>query len=136
MEELNTIDINGNECQFSLLIEEGDMLSPHKVMLKVYSNPMDEMKWFSYTFEILDEHTAKGSMMTSFNNIEFRKKGIPERLIERASEYLNRNIISSPLHSEEGNFLVIPSYKAWERLVSENPKARKDETNNHFILER
>jgi hypothetical protein len=134
MEELITIDINRNECRFQYTFEFGDELSPDKVTFRVFSIPLDEMRWFSYDVKILDEQTAKGEMMTINQNIEFAKKGIPERIIEKAAMHLERNIISSPTIAQAGDYLVGPSYAAWQRLTEQNQGAILDEENHRFIL--
>ncbi|WP_298543642.1 hypothetical protein [uncultured Aquimarina sp.] len=134
MEELNTIDIEGNECRFQYVIEYGDVLNPHEVTFKVFSIPQDPMRWFSYRLNIIDDQTAKGEMMTTNSCAEFAKKGIPERIIEKAAEKLERNIISSPTIAQEGDYLVGPSYSVWLRLTEQNDSASLDEENHRFIL--
>lgn len=134
MEELVTIDIEGNECRFQYMVEYGDVLNPNEVIFKVFSIPEDQMRWFSYRLIIIDNQTAKGEMMTSNSCVEFAKKGIPERIIEKAAERLERNIISSPTIPQVGDYLVGPSYSAWLRLTQQNDFANLDEENHRFIL--
>ena len=134
MEELNTIDINGNKCRFQYVTEYGDILNPDEVIFKVFSIPQDPMRWFSYRLKIIDDQTAKGEMLTTNSCIEFAKKGIPERIIEKASEQLERNIISSPTIAQDGDYLVGPSYNAWLRLTEQNDSAILDNENHRFIL--
>lgn len=134
MEELITIDIDGNECRFQYLVECGDILSPNEVIFKVFSIPEDPMRWFSYRLIIIDNQTAKGEMMSNNSCIEFSKKGIPEKIIEKAAEKLERDIISSPTNPQAGDYLVGPSYSAWLRLAKQNDFAYLDEENHRFIL--
>ncbi len=134
MEEFETIDIDNNHCQFQYEIEYGDELYPDKVYFKVFSIPQDPMRWFSYTFSILDNNTAKGEMMTNNGYDEFAKKGIPEKIIEIASTELKRTIISSPTTPQAGDYLVRPSFKAWERLTANNENEILNETNSRFQL--
>jgi hypothetical protein len=109
-------------------------LSPDEVTFRVFSIPEDQMRWFSYRLKIIDEHTAKGEMMTTNLCEEFSKKGIPERIIKKAAEQLERNIISSPTIAQAGDYLVGPSYSAWQRLSEQNELANLDEENHRFIL--
>lgn len=134
MEELTTIDLDGNECRFQYMVEYGDELNPDEVTFKVFSIPEDTMRWFSYRLKIIDDQTAKGDMMTINSCLEFAKKGIPERIIEKAAEKLECNIISSPTVPQDGDYLVGPSYKAWLRLTEQNELAELEGGNHRFIM--
>jgi hypothetical protein len=112
MEEFITNDIDGNECRFQFEVEYGDELNEDEVTFKVFSIPPNLMRWFSYRLKLIDSNTAKGEMMTINSCVEFSKKGIPEKIIEKAAEVLERNIISSPTNGQAGNYLVGPSYSA------------------------
>ena len=90
MLELETIDINNNICQFHYKIEYDN----DEVCFSVFSIPQDPMRWFSYTFRILNDNIAKGETMTNNGCQEFAKKGIPEKIIQIASTVLERKIIS------------------------------------------
>lgn len=134
MEQFETLDCEKKTCRFQYLIEKGDDLNPDKIHFKVFLNPENPYRWFTYSFQIVDNNTAKGEMMSNNGYVEFAKKGIPERIIEIASNVLKRNIISSPFTPQAGNYLVGPSYKAWERLVNMNENALKDVNNNCFVF--
>lgn len=134
MEQFETIDIDNNPCKFQYLVENGDELEPDKVHFKIFSIPKDPMRWFSYTFKIIDGDIAKGEMMTNNGYKEFAKKGIPEKVIEIASSVLARKIISSPTNPQAGDYLVGPSYKAWGRLVENNVNAYLNENKGYFEL--
>lgn len=90
MEQFETIDINKNICIFQYEYDEIDKddLDRSIIEFKIYSIPADPFKWFLYRFLLLDENTAKGEMMDANNNDEFRKKGIPEQIIQIASKTL------------------------------------------------
>jgi hypothetical protein len=130
MLELETIDMNSNLCLFQYKIE----YTNDEVCFSVFSNPVDPMRWFSFTFRILNDNIAKGEMMTNNGFIEFSKKGIPEKIIQIASASLERKIISSSIIPKAGDFLVGPSYKVWERLVTNNENAILNELENRFEL--
>jgi hypothetical protein len=72
--------------------------------------------------------------MTINSNDEFAKKGIPERVIEEMSNYLQRSIKSSPVEGQPGDFLVGASKKAWERFVAQNSSAYFDNYSGCFML--
>jgi hypothetical protein len=132
MNKLRTIDTNNNLCEFQYKVEYGDELNPDLVYFKVFTIPENPMRCFSYTFKIIDSSTAKGEMMTNNGCIEFSQKGIPEKIIEIASHYLQKNIISSPLNPQAADYLVGPSKKAWERLVANNENANLNEYSGNF----
>lgn len=135
MEEIETIAIGNVRCRFQYNIEYGDELNPNKVYFRVFSIPQNPMKWFTYTFILLDNNTAQGIMMTNNGYEEFAKKGIPERIIEIAATVLKRKIISSPTTPQDGNYLVGPSFKVWCRLVANNEKAKLNEAAGYFELD-
>ncbi len=135
MVEFDTIDINGTINKFQYSFEKGDeILNPNDVTFKVYSIPKNELRWFSYRFQIIDNDIAKGEMMDINSNVEFSKKGIPEKIIEIASKILQKNIISSPISFSSGNYLVPPAKKAWERLVNINPNAFYSQEQDCFVF--
>jgi hypothetical protein len=134
MVEFETTDIDGNVCHFQYEVEYGDILHENEVIFKVYEVPANEMEWFSYTLEIQDENTAKGINLSHNYLSQFSRKGIPEKIIEIACNTLERNIISSPISPQPGNYLVTTSKKAWERLVEQNINASRDDENDRFQL--
>jgi len=134
MVEFNTIDINGTINKFQYSFEKGDELNPDKVIFKVYSIPYDELKWFSYRLKIIDDTFAKSELLDNNGNEEFKRKGIPEKIIEIASKTLQRNIISSPITFNPGNYLVPPARKAWERLVKHNSNVFYSKEQDCFVF--
>jgi len=133
MIEFETIDIEGEICNFQYISETSD--DGEYVFFKIYSIPKDEMRWFTYKVQLVNNTLAKSENMTCNGNGEFLKKGIPEKIIPIASIYLNRSIISSPLNSELGNFLIDNSVKVWDRLVAQNQNAVRQENNFIYNLE-
>ncbi|PIY12264.1 MAG: hypothetical protein COZ18_02455 [Flexibacter sp. CG_4_10_14_3_um_filter_32_15] len=131
MTEFETVDIDDNICQFQYVKELNDL--DNEVTFKVYSIPLNEMRWFSYRVKIINEDLIKSEHLSINYNTEFSKKGIPEKIIEIASSELNSNIQSSPISFQNGNYLTEPSRKAWERLVARNENAVLDSENDCFI---
>ena len=121
---------------FDFDVEENNTSNPATITFRVYSIPRNIHRHFEYTFSILDEETAKGETADHHNLEEFVQKGLPEKIIEIASEVLNRDIKSSPITPQPGNFLIAASKKAWERLIQTNPYAEKDLANDCFVLRR
>lgn len=132
MNEFETIDIDYNRCQFQYIFEYENDSNFQTVHFRVFSIPANKTRWFLYSFRLIDNHTAKGEMVTNNGYVEFAKKGIPEKIIEIASIVLNRKIISSPIEPQAGDYLVGPSYKAWLRLVEINNRARLNEVDGYF----
>ena len=135
MIEISTVDIDGHFSRFQYSQKTVE-LSDDEVIFKVYSIPQDEIRWFSYKVKTLNETLAKSEHLSINGNIEFAKKGIPERIIQIASSELNRDIQSSPISYQEGNYLTPASKKAWERLVIQSNNATLDIENDCFIYNR
>lgn len=51
-----TIDIDGNIRQYQYSFEEIE--NSDDVLFKVFSSPLDEIRWFSYRLEILNKNTC------------------------------------------------------------------------------
>jgi hypothetical protein len=134
MTEFETVDIDDNICQFQYVKEINDL--DNEVTFKVYSIPINEIRWFSYRVKIINENLVKSEHLSINNHTEFSKKGIPEKIIEIASSELNRDIYSSPISFNEGDFLTPQSKKVWERLVAQNENAVLDSENDCFIYKR
>ncbi len=135
MNVIETNDINNKKCLFQYIVEYGDELHPNEITFKVYSIPVDELKWFTYRLKIIDDTFAKSELLDNNGNEAFKRKGIPEKIIEIASKTLQRNISSSPITFNPGNYLVPSAKKAWERLLKQNTKVKFNKTYDCFILE-
>ena len=134
MKEFETIDIENNVCLFQYTIEYGDELNSEEITFRIYSIPANPTRWFSYKFRIIDNYTVKSEMMSNNGFKEFSKKGIPEKIIEIASQLLKKKIVSSPIIPQAGNYLVETSFKVWNRLVEKNTAAKFNEYQNCFEL--
>lgn len=137
MNIFETKDVNNKQCSFQYIVEYGDELHPNEITFKVYSIPVDELKWFTYKLKIIDDTFAKNELLDNNGNEAFKRKGIPEKIIEIASKTLQRNIISSPITFNPGNYLAPPARKVWERLVKYNSNAfySKEQECFVFVLE-
>lgn len=130
MKKITSIGIENKIHQFQYSFElDGD-----NITFNVYSIPKDEFRTFQYTFKIIDKNTAKAEMVTRNGWSEFSQKGLPEKIIQLASQILCRDIISSPLNPEAGNYLVGSSKKAWDRLVYTNKNAQLSDDEKHYIF--
>ncbi len=131
MREFETLDINNKKCRFQYSIEQDG----EYITFRVFSIPMNELEWFQYTVKIINSHLAKSETFTHNYKMEFSKKGIPEKIVEIASNYLKRSIVSSPKSPKPGDFIIPAAIKAWDRLILQNSNARYDKANDCFILE-
>ena len=132
MKEFSTIDIKGNPQTFQYLIDFNEL--DNEVTFRVFSIPANEMRWFSYRLKLLSKVIAKSERMSNNNCLEFAKMGIPESIIEIASQDLNTDIQSSPINPQSGSFLIPASKKAWERLILKNKNAHFDAEQGCFYL--
>ena len=136
MAQFRTLVYERKVYDFDFDVEENNTSNPATITFRVYSIPRNPDRFFKYTFSILDNETVKSETADHHDLEEFKQKGLPEKILEIASEILNRDIKSSPITFQRGNFLIPAAKKAWERLVLTNPNAEKDELNDCFILRR
>jgi hypothetical protein len=132
MTEFSTIDIYGNPQTFQYVMDFNKL--DNEVSFRVFSIPANEMRWFSYRLKLLSKAIAKSEHISNNNCPEFSKMGIPERIIEIASQELNMDILSSPINPQSGNFLIPASKKAWERLILKNKNAHFDADQGCFYF--
>ncbi|GHB54648.1 hypothetical protein [Persicitalea jodogahamensis] len=106
-----------------------------KWIFKIKPSDLDETDWFEFSITKINETMGKVTTMLH-NYLEvYVAKGIPEKMIEEASQVLNLRIISSsnnPKFKSFGNeSRSSGADKVWKRLV-EQGKATYDSTTDTY----
>jgi hypothetical protein len=128
MELLETVDEFGNRCEFRMqVVDEED-----EIKVRVFEVSGNDLEWYDHIFKMRGDHFQSTEMSSNYYK-QFRRKGIPEAVIERISRDRGITILSSPKNPRAGDYLVGPSYKVWQRLNQKYPK-RCTETTERFVI--
>jgi hypothetical protein len=136
--ELICTDSHGNEHQFLYSIEESEENGHLKWIFRVMSVDLQANDWYEFAVTKIDNSTGKVTVMNNRNMIQYRGKGITEKLIDEASKVLGLTIISSTNISEaktlETEWRTEPATKIWERLKAKGIASHDDQTDIYTYL--
>lgn len=136
--ELICTDSDGNENQFLYSIEESEENGYVKWIFRVIPADMQAADWYEFAVTKIDESTGKVTVMDNRNMIQYRGKGITEKLIDEASEVLDMTIISSTnvsgAKSLETEWRTEPATKIWERLKAKGTASHDKQTDIYTYL--
>jgi hypothetical protein len=120
--ELICADSDGNENEFLYSLEESEENGHVKWIFRVMPADMQATDWYEFAVTKIDDSTGKVTVMNNRNMIQYKGKGITEKLIEEASKVLDITIISSTNVSDAKSlsteWRTEPATKIWERLKS------------------
>ena len=137
MEQFETMGMDGEPHRFQYRTDS-DYCEGHKeVTFFVYTIPENSNRFFEYTFIFKDKNTIKGKSVSHHSIPDFSKKGLPEKIIQIASDLFDCEVYSSPFqNSNSDDYLIEASKKAWERLLKLDPYGEKDEVNKRYVLKK
>lgn len=105
-----------DNTKFKLILTEGD--------LPIVDYPVD------FQLIVLNDNEIRVTDMY-IDQTEYRALGIPDALIIKAREILNKTIVSSTRFQDNNEHLHEPAVKVWKRLVS-NSLAYYDEDTGRY----
>lgn len=136
--EIICTDSEGNESRFLYSITESEEEGRVKWIFRVMPDNLDAMDWYEFAITIIDDSTGKVTVMDNRNMIQYRGKGITEKLIDESSRVLNITIISSTNNpsakSLETEWRTEPATKIWERLKAKGAASLNEQTDIYTYL--
>lgn len=129
---ISTVGIGGTGHLFQWQMDPNDISNHGEITFFVYENPPNAHEFYTHTFIVLKDGSYQSVMMNNNGFPAFAKKGIPEMILETASNIFKKDIKSSSTKMLPGNFMTRASQKAWDRLVLTNPRATK--LSDHYLL--
>lgn len=118
--ELICVDCEGNENRFLYSIEKSEDQGCVKWIFRVIPDDKKATDWYEFAVTQIDESIGKVTVMNNRDMIQYRGKGITEKLISESSLVLGLTIISSTSvqigKSLENEWRTEPATKIWERL--------------------
>jgi hypothetical protein len=136
--ELICTDSEGNENQFLYSIEELEEDGHVKWIFKVMPADLQATDWYEFAVTKIDDSTGKVTLMNNRNMIQYKGKGITEKLIDEASKLLNMTIISSTsvsgAKSLATEWRTEAATKIWERLKAKGAASHDKQSDIYTYL--
>lgn len=112
---------DGTQNQFRYAVEQSDEHGKVKWVYRIMPIDLNAMDWYEFSVAIVQDGVGKIVAMDNHNMIEYRGKGITEKMIAETSRQLNVVITSSSNKSEHKSLPVEwrsePATKVWRRIV-------------------
>lgn len=136
--ELICTDSDGNENQFLYSIEESEENGHVKWIFSVMPADLQATDWYEFVVTKINDSTGKVTVMDNRNMIQYRGKGITEKLIDEASKVLDMTIISSTnvsvAKSLTTEWRTKTATKIWERLKAKGTASHDEQTDIYTNL--
>lgn len=132
------IDPDGNENRFLYSISESEEEGHVKWIFRIMPDNFNATDWYEFAVTIIDDSTGKVTLMDNRNMIQYRGKGITEKLIDESSKLLNVTIISSTnipnAKSLATEWRTDPATVIWERLKAKGAASHDEQTDIYTYL--
>jgi len=118
--EIICTDRNGIQNKFKYSIEESEENGKVKWIFRVMPFDLNAADWFDFAITVINTNIGKVTVMDNRNMIQYRGKGITEKMIEEAANVLGLTIISSSNNPQKKS--LSPEWRSpaadviWERL--------------------
>ena len=121
--EIICIDRNGNQNPFKYSMDESEESGKVKWVFRVMPHDLNAADWFEFAITVINPTVGKITVMDNRNMVQYRGKGITEKLIEEAANVLGLTIISStnnPLKKSLSTEWRTPAADIiWGRLITQ-----------------
>ncbi len=135
---ITCIDRNGQEVIFRYELAESEEHDKQKWIFRVLPENLQAADWFEFGITMINDNTGKITVMNNRGIEQYSAKGIPEKLIEVASEVLNIEISSSSNNPQRKTFdtewRTPAATKVWQRLV-EQGRAIYSQDDDTFLFQ-
>lgn len=121
--EIICTDRNGIQNQFKYSIEESEENGKVKWIFRVMPFDLIATDWFEFAITVINPTIGKVTVMDNRNMVQYRGKGITEKMIEEAANVLGLTIISSTNNPQKKSLLTEWRTPAadiiWGRLITQ-----------------
>jgi hypothetical protein len=118
--EIVCTDKNGNQNQFKYCRDKSEENGRIKWVFRVMPFDLNATDWFEFAITVISPTFGKVTLMNNRNMVQYRGKGITERMIQEAANVLGLTIISSTnipqKKSLSTEFRSSAADVIWERL--------------------
>ena len=138
--EIICTDSEENENRFLYSITESEEEGRVKWIFRVMPGNLNATDWYEFAVTKIDDSTGKVTVMDNRNMIQYRGKGITEKLIDESSKVLNITIVSSTnipsAKSLANEWRTEPATKIWERLKAKGSTSHDEQTDIYTYLKK
>lgn len=118
--EIICTDRNGNQNPFKYTMDESEESGKVKWIFRVMPYDLNATDWFEFAITVTNPTVGKITVMDNRNLVQYRGKGITEKMIEEAAYVLRLTIISSTNNPQKKSLSTEWRTPAadiiWERL--------------------
>jgi hypothetical protein len=118
--EIVCTDRNGNQNTFKYSMDESEESGKVKWVFRVMPYDLNATDWFEFAITVINPTIGKITVMDNRNMVQYRGKGITEKMIDEAANVLELTIISSTNNPQKKS--LSPEWRTpaadviWERL--------------------
>jgi len=136
--EIICTDRNGNQNQFKYSIEESEENGKVKWIYRVMPFDLNASDWFEFAITVISPTVGKITVMDNRNMVQYRGKGITEKIIEVSANTLRLTIISSTNKAQKK--LLSTEWRTpaadviWERLRGQGLASYSEENDIYTFI--
>ncbi|MBK7762044.1 MAG: hypothetical protein IPI46_01560 [Bacteroidetes bacterium] len=138
--EIICTDRNGIQNQFKYSIEESEENGKVKWIFRVMPFDLISTDWFEFAITVINPTIGKVTVMDNRNMVQYRGKGITEKMIEEAANVLELTIISSTNNPQNKSLSTEWRTPAadiiWERLKGKGLATYNTEADIYTFIKR
>lgn len=136
--EIICIDRNGNQNSFKYSMDESEESGKVKWVFRVMPHDLNATDWFEFAITVINPTVGKITVMDNINMVQYRGKGITEKMIEVAANVLGLTIISSTNKPEKKSLSTEWRTPAadiiWKRLITQGRATYKEQDDIYTFL--
>jgi hypothetical protein len=138
--EIICTDKNGLQNQFKYSIDESEDSGKVKWIFRVMPFDLNATDWFEFAITVIDPTLGKVTVMDNRNMVQYRGKGITEKMIEVSANVLGLTIISStnnPQYKSLSTEWRTPAADViWNRLLAQARATYNEEDDIYTFINR
>jgi hypothetical protein len=138
--EIICIDRNGNQNSFKYSMDESEESGKVKWVFRVMPHDLNAADWFEFAITVINPTVGKITVMDNRNMVQYRGKGITEKMIEVAANVLGLTIISSTNNPQKKSLSIEWRTPAadiiWERLRAKGLATYNTEDDIYTFIKR
>jgi hypothetical protein len=138
--EIKCTDRNGSPSQFKYSMDESEEEGNVKWVFRVMPFDLNASDWYEFAITVINPTVGKVTVMDNRDLVQYRGKGITEKMIEEAANVLGLTVISSTNKSQKKLLLTEwrtpAATKIWNRLLDQGRATYNEEDDIYTFINR